>query len=133
HNAVSVRRESRGGAAEAAQLLERLEATYEKVYGPWHPQLAKTLLNLGLARADLRQDEAARQLLERSVAITERALAPDHPQHVRALATLANFYFARERCAEARPLYQKLLRLHAQGAPYDDWDQVIAKARHCGV
>jgi tetratricopeptide (TPR) repeat protein len=120
-------------SAEAARLLEPLAATYEKVYGPWHPQLAKTLLNLGLARADLHQDEDARQLFERALAITERALAPDHPQHVRALATLASFYFARERCAEARPLYQKLLALHSQGAPYDDWDQVIANARHCGI
>ncbi len=119
-------------SAEAARLLERLAATYERVYGPWHPQLAKTLLNLGLVRADLRQDEAARQLFERALAITERSLTPAHPQHVRALATLASFYFARERCAEARPLYQKLLALHAQGAPYDDWDKVIANARRCG-
>ncbi len=129
--AMALLRLKQGRPAEAARLLERLAATYEKVYGPWHPQLAKTLLNLGLARADLHQDEAARQLLERSVAITERSLTPAHPQHVRALATLANFYFARERCAEARPLCQKLLALHAQGAPYDDWDKVIAKARRC--
>ncbi|HSS78613.1 MAG TPA: tetratricopeptide repeat protein [Thermoanaerobaculia bacterium] len=119
--------------AEAAQLLERLAATYEKIYGPQHPQLAKTLVNLGLARADLHQNEAARQLFERALAITERGLTPAHPQHVRALATLANFHFARQRCAEARPLYQQLLALHDQGAPYDDWDQVIAKARRCGV
>ena len=118
--------------AEAAQLLERLAATCEKVYGPWHPELAKTLLNLGLARADLRQDEAARGLFERALAITERSLKPVHPQHVRALATLANFHFARERCAEAAPLYRLLLALHAQGAPYDAWDQVIAKAGRCG-
>lgn len=114
--------------AEAARLLERLASTYERVYGPQHPELAKTLLNLGLARADLHQDEEARQLLERAVAITERELAPSHPQHVRALATLANFYFARERYAEAAPLYRRLLALHAQGAPYDHWDKVIANA-----
>lgn len=119
--------------AEAARLLQRLATTYERIYGPWHPELAKTLVNLGLARAGLRQDEAARQLFARALAITERSLAPDHPQHVRALATLADFYFARERCAEAAPLYRRLLALHARKAPYDDWDKVIANARHCGI
>ncbi|HSS48344.1 MAG TPA: tetratricopeptide repeat protein [Thermoanaerobaculia bacterium] len=129
--ALALLRLNQSRPAEAAQLLERLAATYERVYGPQHPQLAKTLVNLGLARADLHQDEAARQLFERALAITEQGLTPAHPQHVRALATLANFHFARQRCAEARPLYQRLLALHAQGAPYDDWDQVIAKARRC--
>jgi len=131
--ALALLRLKQGRSAEAARLLERLAATYERVYGPSHPELAKTLLNLGLARADLHQDEAARQLFERALAITERELAPAHPQHVRALANLANFLFARERCAEAAPLYQRLLALHAQGAPYDAWDQMIAKARRCGV
>ena len=131
--ALALLRLKQGRPAEAAQLLERLAATYEKVYGPWHPELAKTLVNLGLARADLHQDDAARQLFERALAITERQLAPAHPQHVRALASLANFDFARERCAEAAPLYRRLLALQGQGAPYDAWDQVVAKARRCGV
>src|SRR4029077_8778741 len=45
--ALALLRLKQGRPAEAAQLLERLEATYEKVYGPWHPQLPKTLLHLG--------------------------------------------------------------------------------------
>ena len=64
---------------------------------------------------------------------TERELAPAHPQHVRALANLANFHLARGCCAEAAPLYRRLLALHAQGAPYDDWGLAIANARRCGV
>lgn len=126
--ALALLRQDQGRPAEAAQLLERLAATYEKVYGPQHPQLAKTLLNLGVVRADLGQDEAACRLLERALAITEKILAPDHPQRVRALATLANFYFAHGRRAESEPLYRRLLVLHAQGAPYDAWDQVLANA-----
>jgi len=126
--AMALLRLKEGRPAEAAQLLERLAATCERVYGPQHPQLAKTLLNLGLARADLGQDAAARQLFERAVTITDRSLAPDHPQHVRALATLARFDFDHGRQAEARSLYRRLLALHAQGAPYDDWKQVLANA-----
>src|SRR4029077_18145831 len=72
--ALALLRLKQGRPAEAAQLLERLEATYEKVYGPWHPPLAQTLHIRALAPAAPRRDEPARQLLERSVAITERAL-----------------------------------------------------------
>ncbi|HSF40740.1 MAG TPA: tetratricopeptide repeat protein [Thermoanaerobaculia bacterium] len=126
--ALALLRQKQGRPAEAAGLLERLAATHERVYGPEHPQLAKTLLNLGVARSDLDDDAAAGRLFERALAITGKALAPDHPQHVRALATLANFYFAQGRSAEAEPLYRKLLILHAQGAPYDAWDQVLENA-----
>ena len=126
--ALALLRQRQGRPAEAAALLKRLAATHERVYGPQHPQLAKTLLNLGVARDDLDDDAAAGRLFERALAITEKALAPDHPQHVRALATLANFYFAHGRSAEAEPLYRRLLILHAQGAPYDAWDQVLDNA-----
>lgn len=128
--ALALLRQEQGRPAEAAKLLERLAATYERVYGPQHPQLAKTLLNLGLARADLGDNAAAGRLFERALAITEKALAPDHPQAVRALATLANFYFVHGRSTEAEPLYRRLLALHAQGAPYDAWDQVLANSSH---
>jgi len=47
---------------------------------------------------------------------------------VRALATLANFHFKHGSTAEAEPIYRRLVALHAQGAPYDDWDQVLANA-----
>ena len=41
----------------------------EKVYGPDHPELARPLLNLGLARHDLGEDAAATKLFERALAI----------------------------------------------------------------
>ncbi len=126
--ALALLRQKQNRPAEAAKILDRLAATHERVYGPEHPQLAKTLFNLGLVRADLGQDAAARRLLERALAITEKALAPDHPQRVRALATLANFEFEHGKAGQAGPLYRQLLILHAQGAPYDDWDRVLANA-----
>jgi len=39
-----------------------------------------TLHNLGLARAELGQPEAARATLERALAIFERTLGPDSPE-----------------------------------------------------
>jgi tetratricopeptide (TPR) repeat protein len=126
--ALALLRQKQGRLPEAAQLLERLAATMEKVYGPQHPRLAKTLLNLGVVREDLGDVTAARRLLERALAITGQYLAPDHPQRVRSLVMLAFFYEKYELVAEAEPIYRQLVALHAQGAPYDAWDQVLANA-----
>jgi Tfp pilus assembly protein PilF len=124
--ALALLRRKQGRPAEAAALLERLTITLEKVYGPDHPKLAKTLLNLGLTRADLGDDATARHLLERALAIDEKSLAPDHPQLVRALASLAHFECERGQYAAAEPLFHRLLELKQGGAPYDQWDQVLA-------
>ncbi len=113
--------------AEAARLLERLVATSEKVYGPEHPELARTLLNLGLARQERGDDAAARKLIERALAIDDRALAPSHPQLVRTLAALADLHFEQGRYAEAEPLFRRLLKLRAEGATYNQWDQTMAQ------
>lgn len=76
---MALLRQDQGRPAEAAPLLERLVAMSEKVYGPTHPEFARTLFNLGLARKALGEDAAARQLIERALAIDERALTPEHP------------------------------------------------------
>ncbi len=85
--AIALLRRDQRRPAESAPLLERLVVTAERVYGPeQHPEFARTLFNLGLARKALGEDVAARQLIERALAIDERALAPDHPQVVQTLA-----------------------------------------------
>ncbi len=88
----------RGEAAEAAEILEPLAATVEKIYGGDHPELARTLLNLGLARSRLGQDAVARRLFERALSIAEQTLEPGQPLLVRARQMLA------EHCARVRDL-----------------------------
>jgi tetratricopeptide (TPR) repeat protein len=87
--ALALLLQNQGKAAAAAEILERLASTTEKVYGPEHPEVARTLLNLGLAYAALGRNAAAQRLFERSFAIDEKALEPGHPQRVRARETLA--------------------------------------------
>ena len=87
-----------GKPAAAAEILERLAAAPEKVYGPEHPELAQTLLKLGLAYEDLDRDIEAGRLFERSLSIDEKALEPGHRQLERARDTLASH------CREARGL-----------------------------
>ncbi|HEX4961526.1 MAG TPA: tetratricopeptide repeat protein [Thermoanaerobaculia bacterium] len=124
--ALALLRQQQGRPAEAVPLLERLVATSEKVYGPEHPEFARTLLNLGLARKALGEDDAARQLIERALAIDEKTLTPGHRQLVRTLAALADLHCERGRYAEAEPLFRRLLKLRAEGATYDQWDQTMA-------
>ncbi|HBL32003.1 MAG TPA: hypothetical protein DD490_34705, partial [Acidobacteria bacterium] len=81
-----------GQPAEAVKTLEHLAATREKVFGPEHPVLARTLLNLGLAYGSLGRDDAARQVLERALAIAEKALEPGHPQLARIRGALAGLH-----------------------------------------
>lgn len=112
--AVALLLHKRDRPAEAVKLLERLAATNRKVYGPEHPSFARTLLNLGLARKELGQDEPARRNLERSLAICERSLGTGDALGIRALAALADLHLQHGRPAEAEPLYR---RLRALGTP----------------
>lgn len=114
----------RGRPAEALRLLERLVVTTEKVYGSEHPNTARVLLNLGLARRDLGQDKAARRDLGRALAIQER-VGPESPLLTRTLAVLAGLHLQQRRYAEAEPLYRRLLILRDRGAAYDKWDEVL--------
>ncbi len=124
--ALALLRQDQGRPAEAVPLLERLVATSEKVFGITHPEFARTLFNLGLARKALGDDATARQLIERALVIDEGTLTPDHPQLVLTLAALADLHFERGRFTEAEPLFLRLMKLRAAGAPYSEWNQSLA-------
>jgi tetratricopeptide (TPR) repeat protein len=124
--ALGLLRQSQGRLPEAERLLERQVPIVEKIYGPGHPELARALFNLGLVRKNLGQDASARGLLERSLAIEEKTLQPNHPQLVRTLAELADLYCFHGRYAEAEPLFQRLIELRNEGAPFTEWDALFA-------
>ena len=84
----AVRRSSRVKEEEKRELAERAVAIKEKVLGPAHPDLATSLINLGVHRALAGNPAAARPLLERALAIREAAFGPDHPSVAGALQSL---------------------------------------------
>jgi tetratricopeptide (TPR) repeat protein len=63
----------------ALSVLERALAIFEAAYGPDHPEVARTLTNLGLVQQQLGELAAARATQERALAIKEAAYGPDHP------------------------------------------------------
>ncbi len=74
----AVRRSSRVKEEEKREFAERAVAIKERVLGPAHPDLATSLINLGVQRALAGDPAAARPLLERALAIREAAFGPDH-------------------------------------------------------
>jgi Tfp pilus assembly protein PilF len=72
----------------ALSVLEGALAILEAAYGPDHPDVAKTLSNLGIAQRRLGELPAARATLERALAIKEAANGPDHPDVAITLSNL---------------------------------------------
>ena len=77
-----------GEEEEKREFAERAVAIKEKVLGPAHPDLATSLINLGVQRALAGDPAAARPLLERALAIREAAFGPDHTLVAGALQSL---------------------------------------------
>ena len=71
--------QSRAQLSEAEQLLRRVLAIDEKVYGPAHPEVATDANNIGTilqAQGDL---EGALRYIQRALAIGEKVYGPAHP------------------------------------------------------
>jgi Tfp pilus assembly protein PilF len=71
------------GEFEAARSsLQRALAIREAVYGPKHPEVARTLGNLGNVQNELGEFEAARSNFQRALATFERFYGPGHADTV---------------------------------------------------
>jgi tetratricopeptide (TPR) repeat protein/CHAT domain-containing protein len=110
-NAEVVRLYQAGKYAEATKVAERLLAIREKVLGPEHTDVARSLNNLAeVYRAQGRNAEAE-PLYRRSLAIREKALGLEHPDVAIVLDNLAELYRAQGRYADAVPLYRRSLAI----------------------
>lgn len=59
---------------------ERALAIGKGVYAPEHPEVARTLSNLGLVQERLDEFDAARVIQQRALAIKEVVYGPAHPE-----------------------------------------------------
>ena len=67
---------------------ERAAALNEQVFGPDHPELAISLMNLSVALRSSGDHEAAAEVQERGLAMFARAHGPDHPMLVKGTTSL---------------------------------------------
>ncbi len=84
--------DARAEFAAAARLTERALKIKEAVYGPEHPEVARTLTNLGIVQQRLGEFEAARATQQRALAIKEAVYGPEHPQLASTLTNLGNVH-----------------------------------------
>lgn len=68
-------------------------AAAERLYGRWHPVIAKWMLHLGDARREQGDEAGARKIHQEAIEMVERAVGPEH-ELVAQLKELTGFDFA---------------------------------------
>jgi len=101
----------RGEYAAAEVVAKRGLATQERALGSDHPDVARSLNNLGIVYHDEARYADEEPLHMRAVVIREKALGPDDLQIAFSLTNLANLYQLQERYADAEPLNLRSLAI----------------------
>ena len=96
-----------GRYADAEPLLKRAIEIQEKIAGPGHPDVAKSLTNLAELYRLTGQYAKSEPLQRRALEIQEKALGTEHPHVGVTLNNLALTYFSWGRFDDALPLYQR--------------------------
>jgi class 3 adenylate cyclase/tetratricopeptide (TPR) repeat protein len=104
----------RGRYSEAQSLAKDALALDELTLGTAHPEVARSLNNLGNAHFYQGRYADAQPLHERALAIRERALGPNDPLVAISLNNIANLYMYLGRYAEAEPLHERAIAIRAQ-------------------
>jgi tetratricopeptide (TPR) repeat protein len=92
-------------------ILDRALRIFEAAYGPDHPLVASTLVNLGNARRGLGECALAVEVYDRALRIFEAAYGPDQPQVAATLGNLGVAHQALGDPALAVELHDRALRI----------------------
>jgi tetratricopeptide (TPR) repeat protein len=102
---------TRGQAAAARPLLERVLRSWEITHGPNHPLVANALINLGWSLRDLGDAARAYAAYERALAIREAFYGEDHPRVATALTNCGLSLRELGEPSKARPLHERALAI----------------------
>ncbi|MER6827412.1 FxSxx-COOH system tetratricopeptide repeat protein, partial [Streptosporangium sp. NPDC000563] len=111
-NQAAVFQSAQGVNQRAVELADRALAIAEAVYGPDHPDVARSLGNLASSFRALGRPGEAVPLFQRALAINETAYGPEHPYVAISLGNLANSFSDLGRLGEAVPLFQRALAIN---------------------
>ena len=101
---------------ETRRLAERALSIKETVLGPDHPEVAKSLMNLGILVRKEGDFGEAQRLLERSLEIREKTLGPRDPETAASLDEIADVLQTTGKYDRARGLYERALAIQ-EGSP----------------
>jgi tetratricopeptide (TPR) repeat protein len=110
---------------QAAAYFRRSLAIREKILGPNHPEVARTLGNLGLVAQDQGHLAEAQRLQERALGIYEASCGSGHPEVARTLNNLGVVARAQGDLAEARRVLERALAI--QEASYGPDHPMVAR------
>jgi serine/threonine protein kinase/tetratricopeptide (TPR) repeat protein len=102
---------SAGEHARASELFESALASYQRVQGDAHPNVAMSLNNLAGIHYVTGDYAGAQERFERALAVHEQALGPEHPDLAASLNNLATVLTARGSYTEATPLLERALSI----------------------
>ena len=99
----------------ADTLLQTALAKRRQLYGPDHPDVARSLVALGLLRVDQAELEEAERFIREGLETSRRSLLPDHPEVITATTALASALIAQGSYDHAIEALQETVRRLASG------------------
>ncbi|AGY57187.1 tetratricopeptide repeat protein [Gloeobacter kilaueensis] len=100
-----------GKYAEAQPLAERALAIQQKILGPEHLQVARSLGGLANLYRDQGDYATAKTLAQRALTIRENVLGTDHPDVATSLSSLSILYWKQGEYATAESLQKRALAI----------------------
>jgi len=113
------------GRPEAADMLRKVLALREKFYGPYHPDVSDSLINLAALYSSSTQYEEALPMLQRSLEICRSVHGPSHPDTLTCLDRLAELHQKMRHYNEAEAMYLEALRLNQETE--EDRDYLVSE------
>ncbi|RMH21026.1 MAG: hypothetical protein D6696_06745 [Acidobacteria bacterium] len=111
-NGLGLALEDLGRLAEAEETLLQALATYERLLGAEHPDLADVLSNLGQLYHDRGDLAAAERYHRRALELRRKHLDAEHPDVGESINNLALVFKDQARYEEAEPLLRQALHLY---------------------
>jgi tetratricopeptide (TPR) repeat protein/CHAT domain-containing protein len=107
---------------ESVKLAERTVDIRENHLGPEHPDVALSLLNLGLILIVAEEYEDAIEALDRGIKIAEKEFGPEHPLVAKMLASKGRSLDGLSRLTEATPCLEQALSVQEETIGEDHID-----------
>ncbi|MGI4734618.1 MAG: FxSxx-COOH system tetratricopeptide repeat protein [Janthinobacterium lividum] len=97
--------------SEAEPLLRLNAAIDEAHFGPSHPHVSTSLINLALLLHTTNRSGEAEEMMRKALSIDEAHFGPNHPEVASCLSNLGGLLDDVERSSEAEPLLRRALRI----------------------